>query len=99
MPERVVELASIVSTIANEKLDGIQRINAHAHLLALNAQIEAAPAGAAGAGFGVVAKEVKAIPNAIRQLTIDLTNQLQPRLGELDRLGRSLVANVRGTRL
>src|SRR3954468_3968586 len=99
MPERVVELAKVVSTIANEKVDGIQRINAHAHLLALNAQIEAARAGAAGAGFGVVAKEVKAIANAIRQLTNDLTNQLQPRLGELDTLGRSLVANVRGTRL
>jgi hypothetical protein len=99
MPERVVELARTVSTIANEKVDGIQRINAHAHLLALNAQIEAARAGAAGAGFGVVAKEVKSIATAIRQLTSDLTDQLQPRLAELDTLGRSLVASVRGTRL
>jgi hypothetical protein len=99
MPERVVELARTVSTIANEKVEGIQRINAHAHLLALNAQIEAARAGAAGAGFGVVAKEVKSIATAIRQLTSDLTDQLQPRLGELDTLGRSLVASVRGTRL
>jgi len=99
MPERVVELAKAVSTIANEKLEGIQRINAHAHLLALNAQIEAARAGAAGAGFGVVAKEVKSIATSIRKLTSDLTDQLQPRLGELDSLGRSLVASVRGTRL
>lgn len=99
MPERVVELAKAVSAIANEKVEGIQRINAHAHLLALNAQIEAARAGAAGAGFGVVAKEVKSIATAIRQLTGDLTNQLQPRLGELDALGRTLVASVRGTRL
>jgi Methyl-accepting chemotaxis protein (MCP) signalling domain len=99
MPERVVELARMVSAIANEKVNGIQRINANAHLLALNAQIEAARAGAAGAGFGVVAREVKSIATAIRQLTNELTDQLQPRLAELDTLGRSLVASVRGKRL
>jgi hypothetical protein len=99
MPERVVELVKTLSAITNEKVDGIQRINAHAHLLALNAQIEAARAGAAGAGFGVVAKEVKSIANEIRQLTGELTDQLQPRLGDLETLGRGLVASVRGTRL
>jgi hypothetical protein len=99
MPERIVELAKTVGAIANQKVAGIKRINAHAHLLALNAQIESARAGAAGAGFGVVAKEVKTISREIESLTTELTEQLQPRLVELDQHGQRLVATVRGTRL
>jgi hypothetical protein len=99
MPERIVELAKAVGNIANQKVAGIKRINAHAHLLALNAQIESARAGAAGAGFGVVAKEVKTISREIEGLTTELTEQLQPRLVELDQHGQRLVATVRGTRL
>src|SRR5438270_10355466 len=99
MPERIVELAKAVAGIADQKVAGIKRINAHARLLALNAQIESARAGAAGAGFGVVAKEVKAISHAIETLTTELTEQLQPRLVELDQHGQRLVASVRGTRL
>ncbi|HET6146718.1 MAG TPA: methyl-accepting chemotaxis protein [Polyangia bacterium] len=99
MPERIVELAKTVGVIANQKVAGIKRINAHAHLLALNAQIESARAGAAGAGFGVVAKEVKTISREIEGLTTELTEQLQPRLVELHQHGQRLVATVRGTRL
>lgn len=99
MPERIVTLARSVSSIANAKVAGIQRINAQARLLALNAQIEATRAGMAGAGFGVVAQQVKAISREIDGLTTELTNQLQPRLDELDGLGQQLVATVRGTRL
>jgi hypothetical protein len=99
MPERIVELAKAVAGIADQKVAGIKRINAHARLLALNAQIESARAGAAGAGFGVVAKEVKTISHAIENLTTELTEQLQPRLAELDQHGQRLVASVRGTRL
>jgi hypothetical protein len=99
MPERIVELAKTVGAIASQKVAGIKRINAHAHLLALNAQIESARAGAAGAGFGVVAKEVKTISREIESLTTELTEQLQPRLVELDQHGQRLVATVRGTRL
>jgi hypothetical protein len=99
MPERIVTLAKAVSSIANDKVAGIQRINAQARLLALNAQIEATRAGSAGAGFGVVAQQVKSISREIDGLTTELTNQLQPRLDELDGLGQRLVATVRGTRL
>jgi hypothetical protein len=99
MPERIVELAKAVAGIANQKVAGIKRINAHAHLLALNAQIESARAGEAGAGFGVVAKEVKTISREIEGLTNELTEQLQPRLIELDNHGQRLVATVRGTRM
>jgi hypothetical protein len=99
MPERIVALADAVSHIANEKVAGIQRINAQTRLLALNAQIEATRAGKAGVGFSVVAQEVKTISKEIEGLTAELTRQLQPRLAELDALGQQLVATVRGTRL
>jgi hypothetical protein len=99
MPERVVALANAVSAIAGDKVAGIEKINARTRLLALNALIEATRAGAAGAGFGVVAQEVKLISREIDGLTAELTKQLQPRLAELDVLGKKLVSTVRGTRL
>jgi hypothetical protein len=99
MPERVVSLANSVSAIANDKVAGIQKINARTRLLALNALIEATRAGSAGAGFGVVAQEVKSISRGIDTLTAELNQQLEPRLAELDALGQQLVATVRGTRL
>jgi hypothetical protein len=99
MPERIVALADAVSRIANDKVAGIQRINAQTRLLALNAQIEATRAGKAGVGFSVVAQEVKSISKEIEGLTGELTKELQPRLAELDALGQQLVATVRGTRL
>ena len=99
MPERVVALANSVSSIASDNVAGIEKINARTRLLALNALIEATRAGAAGAGFGVVAQEVKLISREIDGLTAELTKQLQPRLAELDGLGKKLVATVRGTRL
>jgi hypothetical protein len=99
MPERVVALANSVSAIASDKVAGIEKINARTRLLALNALIEATRAGTAGAGFGVVAQEVKLISREIDGLTAELTKQLQPRLAELDGLGKKLVSTVRGTRL
>jgi hypothetical protein len=99
MPERVVALANSVSAIASDKVAGIEKINARTRLLALNALIEATRAGTAGAGFGVVAQEVKLISREIDGLTAELTKQLQPRLAELDGLGKKLVAAVRGNRL
>jgi hypothetical protein len=99
MPERIVALADAVSTIANGKVREIQRINAHTHLLALNAQVEAARAGTVGAGFAVVAQEVRSISQQIDAVAGELTNELKPRLDELDRLGQRLVSSVRGTRL
>jgi hypothetical protein len=99
MPERIVALADAVSSVASDKVSRIQLINASARLLALNAQIEATRVGDLGAGFAVVAKEVKGISQQIDGVAGELANELKPRLAELEKLGRQLVATVRGTRL
>ena len=55
------ELATIVTTI--------REIASRVNLLALNAEIEAARAGDAGRGFGVVASEVKRLAADTRAAT------------------------------
>ncbi len=99
MPERILALSRAVSTSATAKVLEIQAVTKATRILALNAQIEAARAGTHGAGFSVVAQEVKSISASISELTSQLTQKLGEQTAELDRLGQGLVANVRGRRL
>ncbi|MDO8211312.1 methyl-accepting chemotaxis protein [Conexibacter sp. CPCC 206217] len=99
MPERVVRLAGEVSGLAGSKLREIERVADTTKILALNALVQAAQAGDHGRGFAVVAEEVGRVATSVRALSADLTEQLEPRIGELNALGRDLVAQVRGQRL
>lgn len=67
--------------------------------IALNAAIEAARAGQTGKGFAIVAEEVGRVSESISKITVDLMKSLEERVEKLDKLGRQMVANVRGRRL
>ncbi|WP_205699234.1 methyl-accepting chemotaxis protein [Conexibacter sp. SYSU D00693] len=98
MPQRVVQLATEVSGLATEKLQAIEDVADRTQMLAINARIQAAHAGDRGAAFAVVAEEVGDVARHVRELSSGLTEELTPRVEEIDALGRHLVEQVPGQR-
>lgn len=70
------ELASAVDKIG-AVVDTITKIAGQTNLLALNATIEAARAGESGAGFAVVANEVKTLANQTRKATEQVSQDIE----------------------
>lgn len=90
---------SIVEDLSNAlkvAIGEIRDINENAKLLSLNARIEAARAGTAGAAFGVVAQEMQSLSEKTAEVADEMANQTTSTISELlDFIG----GNVRGTRL
>ncbi len=69
-------LAQTFGTIG-DFLKGITKISQQTNLLSLNARIEAARAGAHGAGFAVIAQEVKALAGEAGTLSANIEGRLK----------------------
>ncbi|MFC0240863.1 methyl-accepting chemotaxis protein [Rhodopseudomonas telluris] len=95
----VARLTSEVNEIACGKTKSIQKITSQMKILALNALIESARAGKQGAGFAIVAQEVRNVGAQIEEIARDLESQLTRRTGELIHTIDTMSERSRGDRL
>lgn len=95
----IAGLISRVSAVTNQKIQEIQKITGRMRMLALNAMIEAARAGNAGAGFSIVAQEVRGVGGEVAQVATALEQELAGQIVQLDRLTAIMAEQARGTRL
>ena len=95
----VASLTSQVNALTNKKITDIQKITGRMRTLALNALIEAARAGQAGAGFSVVAQEVRGIGGEVEKVAVTLEQELVGQVTELERLMQVMSIQARGMRL
>ena len=95
----IARLTGEVNQIACEKTRSIQQITHQMKMLALNALIESSRAGAQGAGFAVVAQEVRAVGQQVEAIARDLEGQLTNRTGSLQDSIERMTQRARGERM
>lgn len=98
MQDDILRLALEVSRVTGEKISQIETIMRQTRLLALNARIEAARAGASGAAFGVVANEMGGVSGQITELAQDLRQAVQENVAQIETVGSEMLTNFRGAR-
>jgi hypothetical protein len=79
----LIALTNTIRATTADKIDGIQKVTGLLRMLALNAMIESARAGAQGRGFSVVAAEVREIANRVGAISEQLQKELA---GQIDSL-------------
>ena len=75
--ESFVEATTTAATRAAAILDLIEEISSETTLLSFNAAIEAAHAGDAGSGFGVIANEIRLLAEATSQSTAQIATVIE----------------------
>ena len=95
----IARLTSEVNEVACEKTKSIQKITNQMKMLALNALIESSRAGAHGAGFAVVAQEVRAVGQQVETIARELEEQLTKRTGNLMSSIERMTDRSRGERM
>ena len=92
-------IANYVGDLSDALTDAINQINdvnANTHLLALNARIEAARAGASGAAFGVVAEEMQQLSSTTAKIANGMATRTK---GAVDHMLEVIGSSIRGGRL
>jgi methyl-accepting chemotaxis protein len=79
----IARLTAEVDQIACEKTRSIQQVTNQLKMLALNALIESSRAGTQGAGFAVVAQEVRSVGQQVEAIARELETQLTGRTANL----------------
>ncbi|SDS28343.1 methyl-accepting chemotaxis protein [Bradyrhizobium canariense] len=95
----IARLTAEVNQVACEKTKSIQKITNQMKMLALNALIESSRAGAQGAGFAVVAQEVRNVGQQVEAIARELETQLMKRTGTLMSSIERMTERSRGERM
>jgi Methyl-accepting chemotaxis protein (MCP) signalling domain len=95
----IARLTAEVNQIACEKTKSIQHITNQMKMLALNALIESSRAGTQGAGFAVVAQEVRSVGQQVETIARELETQLTKRTGNLMNSIERMTERSRGERM
>jgi hypothetical protein len=95
----LIELTNDLRTSAADKISGIQRVTGSLRMLALNAMIESARAGAHGRGFSVVAAEVREIAANVGLISEQLQKELTAQIDSLSAHTQSMADAAMGTRM
>lgn len=96
---RVIGLSQEMRSHVVGAVDRMQDINRGIHLLSMNARIEAARAGSAGTGFGVVGQELTRMSDNMREAATSLIRESHARGADLDAVLRLLNEDVVASRL
>lgn len=94
--EAIGEFVGDLSDTLTDAINEINDVNSNTHLLALNARIEAARAGNAGAAFSVVAEEMQHLSARTAEIANGMANRTKSSIDELLEL---IGSSVRGGRL
>ena len=95
----ISRLTAEVNQVACDKTKSIQKITNQMKMLALNALIESSRAGAQGAGFAVVAQEVRNVGQQVETIARELETQLTNRTGNLMNSIARMADRSRGERM
>jgi hypothetical protein len=95
----LIELTNGLSATTAEKISSIQKITGSLRMLALNAMIESARAGAQGRGFSVVATEVREIAGSVGIIAEQLQKELATQIHDLSECTKSMANAALGSRM